>query len=105
MRAALAPASSMAALAVALGLLGLGWNLGLISGTTMLTDAVPLATRARTQGTVDLCIAVAGAGGGLGSGMMVTATSYPGLALLGGAIALAIVPALALAAHRHAAVR
>ncbi|MEV3961538.1 MFS transporter [Nocardia sp. NPDC050193] len=101
--AALAPASSMAALAVALGLLGLGWNLGLISGTTMLTDAVPLATRARTQGTVDLCIAVAGAGGGLGSGMMVTATSYPGLALLGGAIALAIVPALALAARRHTA--
>ncbi|VFA99709.1 Arabinose efflux permease [Nocardia cyriacigeorgica] len=100
--AALAPPSSMVALALALGLLGLGWNLGLISGTTMLTDAVPLATRARTQGTVDLCIAIAGAGGGLGSGMIVAATDYPGLALLGAALALAIVPALAIAARRHA---
>ncbi|MBF6082885.1 MFS transporter [Nocardia cyriacigeorgica] len=100
--AALAPPSSVVALALALGLLGLGWNLGLISGTTMLTDAVPLATRARTQGTVDLCIAIAGAGGGLGSGMIVAATDYPGLALLGAALSLAIVPALAIAARRHA---
>lgn len=99
--AALAPPSSMVALAVALGLLGLGWNLGLIAGTTMLTDAVPLATRARTQGTVDLCIAIAGAGGGLGSGMIVAATSYPGLALAGAALSLAIVPALAITARRH----
>ncbi|NEW41396.1 MFS transporter [Nocardia cyriacigeorgica] len=99
--AALAPPSSMVALALALGLLGLGWNLGLVSGTAMLTDAVPLATRARTQGTVDLCIAMAGAGGGLGSGMIVAATDYPGLALLGAALSLAIVPALAIAARRH----
>jgi signal transduction histidine kinase len=54
---------------VALALLGIGWNLGLVSGTAIITDAVPLATRARTQGAVDLCIAVAGAGGGMGSGL------------------------------------
>ncbi|MFE3444314.1 MFS transporter [Nocardia sp. NPDC059180] len=103
--AALAPPSSIVALALALGLLGLGWNLGLISGTSMLTDAVPLATRARTQGTVDLCIAIAGAGGGLGSGMIVAATDYPGLALLGAALSLAIVPALAITARRHTPAR
>jgi len=100
--AALAPPSSMAALAVALGLLGLGWNLGLVAGTTMLTDAVPLATRARTQGAVDLCIALAGAGGGLGSGLIVATTDYPGLALIGAVLSLAIVPALAITARRHA---
>lgn len=34
---------------VALALLGLGWNLGLISGTAIITDAVPLATRAKPR--------------------------------------------------------
>ena len=63
-------------LAVALALLGIGWNLGLVSGTAIITDAVPLATRARTQGAVDLCIAVAGAGGGIGSGPVVVGSSY-----------------------------
>lgn len=98
--AAAAPVHSVPALAVALALLGLGWNFGLISGTAIITDAVPLATRARTQGTVDLTIAIAGAGGGLSSGVMVAATSYGWLALLGAAISLLIVPALALHARR-----
>ncbi|MGS2811207.1 MFS transporter [Nocardia sp. MW-W600-9] len=98
--AALAPPSSVLALAAALGLLGLGWNLGLIAGTTMIADATPVATRARTQGTVDVGIAVAGAGGGLGSGLIVAAADYPGLAYLGAAIALLIVPALAWSARR-----
>lgn len=48
--AAWAPVDSVATLILALVLLGLGWNLGLVSGTTLVTDAVPLATRARTQG-------------------------------------------------------
>lgn len=98
--AALAPPSSVLALAAALGLLGLGWNLGLVAGTTMIADATPVATRARTQGTVDVGIAVAGAGGGLGSGLIVAAADYPGLAYLGAAIALLIVPALAWSARR-----
>lgn len=98
--AAAAPAESVAALAVALALLGLGWNFGLISGTAIITDAVPIATRARTQGTVDLTIAIAGAGGGLTSGMVVGAASYAWLGILGGVISLAIVPALVLHARR-----
>ena len=63
--AALAPVDSVAILLLALVLLGFGWNLGLVSGTTLVTNAVPLATRARTQGMVDLGIALAGAGGGI----------------------------------------
>ncbi|WP_084472428.1 MFS transporter [Nocardia alba] len=98
--AALAPPSSMPALAVALGLLGVGWNLGLVAGTTMIANATPVATRARTQGTVDVGIAIAGAGGGLGSGVIVAFADYPGLALLGSGIALLIVPALAWATRR-----
>jgi MFS family permease len=32
---------SVVALAIALGLLGLGWNFGLLAGTAIVTDAVP----------------------------------------------------------------
>src|SRR5215207_9897489 len=90
--AASAPVDSVAILVLALVLLGLGWNLGLVSGTTLVTDAVPLATRARTQGVVDLGIALAGAGGGLSSGLIVTASSYATLTLIGGFLGLLIIP-------------
>ncbi|WP_093154755.1 MFS transporter [Saccharopolyspora antimicrobica] len=93
--AALAPPQSTWLLALALGLLGLGWNFGLISGTTIITDAVPLATRAKVQGKIDVSIALAGAGGGMASGMVVAASSYSVLAVIGGVVALAIIPAVA----------
>ncbi|MES5818439.1 MFS transporter [Streptomyces sp. RG80] len=96
--AAVAPADSVALLAFALALLGLGWNLGLVSGTAMITDAVPLATRAKTQGLVDVSIAIAGATGGISSGLVVSAAGYPALALTGGVLALAVLPAIAVSA-------
>ena len=92
--AAVAPAGSLALLSVALVLLGLGWNLGLVAGTALLTDAVPLESRARTQGTVDLGVALAGATGGIGSGLVVAGTSFAALGLSGGLVAVALVPAL-----------
>lgn len=98
--AAAAPADSMVLLTVALALLGLGWNLGLIGGTALLTDATPLATRARTQGAVDLSVALAGAAGGLSSGVIVAATSYAALGLAGGALALLILPLLLRSSRR-----
>ena len=82
-------------LVLALVLLGVGWNLGLVSGTTLVTDAVPLATRARTQGVVDLGIALAGAAAGLSSGLIFAATSYATLTLIGGLLALLIIPIVA----------
>ncbi|MGW1006126.1 MFS transporter [Streptomyces sp. NPDC002520] len=93
--AATAPGDSVALLALALALLGLGWNLGLVSGTAIITDTVPLATRAKTQGMVDVAIAIAGAAGGLSSGIVVAAAGFPVLALSGGIVALAILPAIA----------
>lgn len=92
--AAAAPADSMVLLTLALALLGLGWNLGLIGGTALLTDSTPLATRARTQGSVDLSVSLAGAAGGISSGVVVAASSYAALGLLGGVLALLILPAL-----------
>lgn len=52
--AATVPADSMLLLILALALLGLGWNFGLISGTTLIVDATTPTTRARTQGKVDV---------------------------------------------------
>lgn len=97
--AARAPDDSVASFAVALALLGLGWNLGLVSGTAIITDAVPLATRARTQGLVDVSVSIAGATGGLASGLVVAVAGYPVLAIGGGVLALAIVPAVVAAAR------
>lgn len=92
--AALAPGESLPALVVALGLLGLGWNAGLISGTALVVDSAPLASRARIQGRVDLLIALAGASGGAMSGVIVAGGSFAVLALAGGALSLALLPVL-----------
>ncbi|MFE9352881.1 MFS transporter [Streptomyces olivaceoviridis] len=99
--AAAAPGDSVALLALALALLGLGWNFGLVSGTAIITDTVPLATRARTQGVVDVSIAIAGATGGMASGLVVAAAGYPALALTGGLLSLALLPAVAATAYRR----
>ncbi|WP_407285589.1 MFS transporter [Streptomyces sp. BP-8] len=101
--AATASPHSVPALAAALMLLGLGWNFGLVSGTAIVTDALPPANRAAAQGLVDVGIAVAGAAGGASSGLIVVAGGFPTLALSGGILALAVVPLVAWAARRPAA--
>ncbi|MET3852145.1 MFS transporter [Paenibacillus sp. OAE614] len=90
--AGLAPGESMVFLVLALALLGLGWNFGLISGTAAIVDATPPHTRAKTQGTVDVLIALAGASGGALSGMVVAQSSYSTLSLAGGFLSLLLIP-------------
>ena len=98
--AATVPPESMGLLTIALALLGLGWNFGLVGGTALITDAVPLARRAKTQGTVDLAVALSGATGGMASGFMVASTSYAALSFSGGLLALVLLPVL-VAERRH----
>ncbi|WP_308128847.1 MFS transporter [Bacillus sp. sid0103] len=86
------PADSMFTLIIALSLLGLGWNFGLISGTALIVDSTHPSTRAKTQGTVDVLIALAGASGGALSGMVVEQTSYAGLSFAGGILSLLLIP-------------
>lgn len=97
--AASAPGDSLGLLILALMLLGLGWNFGLISGTALVVDGTVPENRPRTQGTIDVLIALAGATGGALSGVMMSATSYAGLSLAGGFLALLLIPVLAWA-HR-----
>lgn len=98
--AATDPDDSVALLAVALILLGLGWNLGLLAGTTLVAAAVPINGRARVQGRLDVAVALAGATGGLASGFVMTSTSYDTLALVSGVLAVAVLTAAVRPARR-----
>ena len=86
------PGGSVAGLVLALVLLGIGWNIGLISGTALVIDATVPANRPRVQGTIDVLIALSGAGGGAVSGLVKAQTDYATLALGGGALALVLIP-------------
>ena len=55
---------------VGLFFLGLGWNFGLIGGTTILTASVPETTRVEVQGTGDLTLSLCGAAAALSSGFV-----------------------------------
>ncbi len=90
--AALAPEDSMPFLVLALVLLGVGWNMGLISGTALVVDATVPTNRPRVQGTIDVTIALAGAGGGAVSGVVKAQTSYATLSLAGGVLSLVLIP-------------
>ena len=92
--AALAPADSLGWLIFALMLLGLGWNFGLISGTALVVDATVPQNRARTQGAIDVFIALGGATGGGVSAVIMAATSFTMLSIVGGFLALLLIPAL-----------
>lgn len=98
--AAVAPSDSLGLLILALVLLGVGWNFGLIAGTALVVDATLPANRPSTQGTIDVLIALAGAGAGAASGVMVAATSYATLSLTGGVLALLLIPVLFWARRR-----
>lgn len=90
--AATTSGDSIIVLIIALSLLGIGWNFGLISGTALIVDSTEPMTRAKVQGSVDVLIALSGAAGGMLSGMVVAGTSYTVLALSGGLLALLLIP-------------
>ncbi len=87
-----APGDSIVLLIISLSLLGLGWNFGLISGTALIVDSTETSTRAKTQGTVDVLIALSGAAGGALSGMVVAGSSFLTLSLTGGILSLLLIP-------------
>jgi MFS family permease len=98
--AAIAPPDGGVILFVALFLLGYGWNLGYVAGSSLLTRDLSLAERTRLQGLTDGLIWSSAAAASLGSGVVVAAASYAALGLLGAA--LVIVPTLLVIARRDA---
>lgn len=99
--AALAPGESLVLVVLALVLLGLGWNFGLIAGTALVVDSTTPAERPRVQGSIDVLVALSGATGGILSGLVVGASSYATLALGCGVLALLLIPTLRLAQPGH----
>jgi MFS family permease len=87
-------------LAVGLALLGVGWNAGLIAGSTLLASAVPIAQRPRVEGAGELSMGVAAASATAIAGPVVGLTGYAVLAIAGAAAAAALGPFLFAVARR-----
>ncbi|MGD6873421.1 MFS transporter [Sutcliffiella horikoshii] len=103
--AATAPGDNLFVLILALALLGLGWNFGLISGTATIVDATTPSTRAKVQGSMDVMVALSGATGGMLSGMVVSHSSYSLLSIGGGLLSLLLLPLIIWASRGNVAVK
>lgn len=75
-------------LAVALFLLGLGWNFCFVGGSALLSDQLSPLERSRTQGMNDLLVGLASATGSLGSGIVFAASNYTVITIVAGLLAL-----------------
>ena len=84
-----APSVSLLPLAVALFLLGLGWNFAYVAGSTLLTDQLSANERAKTQGFNDLLLNLASAASQVGSGVIYAIGGF-GLMGLAAAIMAAV---------------
>ena len=98
--AAVAPPDGGTLLFVALFLLGVGWNLGFVAGSALLTEGLDGAERTTLQGATDAMIWSSAAAAALSSGIVVSVASYTALGLLGAA--LIALPAAAMLRSRTA---
>ena len=76
------PATSSSSLFPSLWLLGIGWNFGLIGGSSLLIESVPAAQRAAVQGSADLAMSFCGGLAGFSSGFIRRAVGFHILATL-----------------------
>lgn len=97
---AFASGASMAGMVAGLMLLGLGWNLGLLAGTALVVDGTLPHSRPQTQGSIDVLIALSGAGAGGTSGLIVAATDFATLSIGGGLLGLLLIPVIAWSRRR-----
>ncbi len=92
---AVAPPHEQLLLLISLFLLGWGWNLGFVAGSSMLTGAVSTAERPRVQGVSDSLIWSTSAIASLGSGVVVGAWGFATLGIIG-AVIIGVVGAVVL---------
>ena len=96
--AAVADESSTSTLIMALFLLGLGWNFSFVAGSALLTEGAAPESRVRLQGLGDAVLWTSGAAASLSSGLLLAASSYAVLCIVGGC--LTILPMLAVIRRR-----
>jgi len=99
----IAPSSLMPAwLALALFLIGLGWNLCYVAGSTLLSDILAPSERSSIQGSIELIVNMTSASCNLLSGVIMANLGYTLLAILGAALALTPLGVLAWQVLRRA---
>ncbi len=74
----------------ALFALGVGWNFGLIGGSTLLTESVPEDDRVRVQGAADFAMSVLGGLAGFSSGFVRSALGFSMLSHLASVLAITL---------------
>lgn len=79
-------------LALALFLLGLGWNFCAVAGAALLTDSLNLSERARLQGINDLAVGAVSAVGSLQSGALFAIIGFTNLSWI--SLVVSLVPLL-----------
>jgi MFS family permease len=85
---AVAPPHGGPLLAIALFLLGYGWNLGFVAGSSMLVEGTPSAAQVQRQGATDFLVFLTGATASITSGALLAVVGFAVMALLGGAFLL-----------------
>jgi MFS family permease len=93
---ALVDASGHVGVTIVLTLLGLGWNAGVVGGSTMLANSVPAAQRPRAEGFGEIAMGGAAAVGAVFAGVVVAFGGFPVLALAGATAGALLVAALRL---------
>lgn len=95
-----APPDGGAFLLIALFLLGWGWNLGFVAGSTMLASGLEIHERTRLEGVTDSLIWSSAAVASLGSGIVAATAGFAALGFL--ALALVAIPTTLIASRRQA---
>lgn len=88
--ALLAPVADVGWVALALFLLGLGWNLGFVAGSALLSSGIDIKRRPRLQGVTDSLVWLAAALASAASGFVLAALGYDALCMIG--LALLAIP-------------
>lgn len=97
--AAVARETDIPILVAGLFLLGYGWNLAFVAGSSLLTSGANLAERIRLQGLVDVLVWVSSGLASISSGVLLSQFGYGALSMTAGALLL--VPAIAIAVQRR----
>ena len=84
--AGLVPGSAAALVMAGLFLNGIGWNLAFVSGSALLTDALPAEDRTSIQGLADLCMGLMGFVGSAAGGLILGVWGFGMLNAVGAAM-------------------
>jgi MFS family permease len=84
------------AMTAMLALLGIGWNAGVVGGSTMLAASVPATLRPQTEGIGEVAMGLAAGAGAPAAGLIVAFGDFAALSLAGALVAVLMLAALRL---------